>query len=482
MAEKGRTWGQDIMRGEWSAANGARRMERGNHSGCLHPASSGHDFGEEYTGGDAWGGEGTSIFDPVLCELVYTWFCPPGGLVLDPFAGGSVRGIVAAKLGRGYVGVDLRPEQVAANEHQWAEVARAGDGVASVKVSAASARLRFHGCDPDYIRTTCHASCCRSSQRQGGCLVTVHPSEQAAIEQLGGVVEGGLLQPRDGEHGCPFQDADGLCSLHDTEAKPFGCIASPFTLNTNGTLIVRNRYKSLKCYQKNQGMPAYRAFRASIDLIFGENEAQRIIDHLEAGGGDMMATPLPGAASVLLENDRIKHGANVTVTAPRWVVGDSANISALAPGEYDLVFSCPPYGDLEKYSEDPADLSNLDWAEFLVAYRNIVAQAVGLLKPDRFAVFVVGEFRDKQGNYRGLVPETVRAFEDAGAHLYNEAILVTAVGSLPIRVGKAFCSSRKLGKTHQNVLVFVKGSGKKAAQACGEVEVYEQDQTQDVGA
>ena len=40
-------------------------------------------------------GSGTSIFDPVLCEIAYRWFCPPGGLVLDPFAGGSVRGIIA---------------------------------------------------------------------------------------------------------------------------------------------------------------------------------------------------------------------------------------------------------------------------------------------------------------------------------------------------------------------------------------------------
>src|SRR5271154_2766551 len=50
---------------------------------------------------------GTSVFDPVLCEIVYRWFCPYGGLVLDPFAGGSVRGIVASKCGRRYIGMDL---------------------------------------------------------------------------------------------------------------------------------------------------------------------------------------------------------------------------------------------------------------------------------------------------------------------------------------------------------------------------------------
>lgn len=31
-------------------------------------------------------GEGSSIFDPVVCKLAYRWFCPHGGMVLDPFA------------------------------------------------------------------------------------------------------------------------------------------------------------------------------------------------------------------------------------------------------------------------------------------------------------------------------------------------------------------------------------------------------------
>jgi hypothetical protein len=54
--------------------------------------------------------------------------------------------------------------------------------------------------------------------------------------------------------------------------------------------------------------------------------------------------------------------------------------------------------------------------------------------------------------------------------LYNEAILVTAVGSLPIRVGRQFEAGRKLGKTHQNVLVFLKGDARRATAAIGPVE------------
>ena len=59
-----------------------------------------------------------SIFDPVLCETMYTWFGKPNGTILDPFAGGSVRGIVASYKQMNYTGFDIRPEQIEANEAQ----------------------------------------------------------------------------------------------------------------------------------------------------------------------------------------------------------------------------------------------------------------------------------------------------------------------------------------------------------------------------
>lgn len=52
---------------------------------------------------------GTSIFDPVLCELMYKWFTPrEGSIIIDPFAGGSVRGVVAEQCGYQYRGIELR--------------------------------------------------------------------------------------------------------------------------------------------------------------------------------------------------------------------------------------------------------------------------------------------------------------------------------------------------------------------------------------
>lgn len=61
-----------------------------------------------------------SIFDPVLCEISYKWFTTDEAKILDPFAGGSVRGIVAGCLGRSYVGIDLNKSQLEANEEQSA--------------------------------------------------------------------------------------------------------------------------------------------------------------------------------------------------------------------------------------------------------------------------------------------------------------------------------------------------------------------------
>jgi len=37
--------------------------------------------------------ESNSTFDPALTELMYHWFCKKEGKILDPFAGGSIRGI-----------------------------------------------------------------------------------------------------------------------------------------------------------------------------------------------------------------------------------------------------------------------------------------------------------------------------------------------------------------------------------------------------
>lgn len=231
---------------------------------------------------------GTSIFDPALCEVVYKWFTAENDFIIDPFAGGSVRGIVAVEMGRHYCGVDLRQEQVDANR----------------------------------------------------------------------------------------QNASDIC----------------------------------------------------------------------------------------------------TDEQPTWVCGDSVNIKALAGGDYDFIMTCPPYGDLEVYSDDPADISNMSEDDFDETYKRILHNTADMLKDNRFACVVVGNYRDKKGYLRDLVGITVRAMEEAGLHYYNDIIYVTPAGSLPVRASVSFQRTRKIGKQHQYVLIFVKGNAKIATKRLGEVEVGEADE------
>jgi DNA modification methylase len=256
------------------------------------------ELGDTSFAGAEYSGAGTgapSVFDPVLCELMYRWFCPPEGLVLDPFAGGSVRGIVASVLGLHYTGVDLSEKQVKAN------------------------------------------------RKQANAMV---------------------------------------------KAKTF-----------------------------------------------------------------------------------------IRKLAPSWVVGDSSSLSTMGLGKFDFLFTCPPYFDLEQYSDDPNDLSNQgEYADFVKLYHSIIKQMGKHLKKNRFACVVVSDIRDKAtGYYRGFVKDTIIAFEKAGLALYNDAILATPLGSLPIRTQHQFGVSRKLGKAHQNVLIFVKGDPILACEACAPFDIEEED-------
>lgn len=228
-------------------------------------------------------GNGTSIFDPVLCEILYSWFSKEGDAIIDPFSGGSVRGIVASCLNRQYTGIDLRPEQIEANEKQ----------------------------------------------------------------------------------------ANNIC-------------------------------------KKNK---------------------------------------------------------------PKYITGDSAKIlPTIKDNSFDFCLSCPPYSDLEVYSDLPDDLSNMPYDKFFEIYSDIIKNIYPKLKDDAFVAWVVGEIRDKNGNMRGFVPETIKAFKDAGFNLYNEMILTTMLGTSMLRT-KAFQSSRKVVKVHQNVLIFCKGDAKKITKRLGKVEI-----------
>jgi hypothetical protein len=148
---------------------------------------------------------------------------------------------------------------------------------------------------------------------------------------------------------------------------------------------------------------------------------------------------------------------------PKWITGDAKDLNRLLPKRklYDLIFTSPPYYGLEVYSKSKGDASTFgSYKQFLTWYQAVFHQAVSRLRDNRFLVIKVGEIRDRRGVYRNFVGDTVRLFVRLGLHYYNEAILVTPAGTLPIRAPKNFLRWRKMGKSHQNILVFYKGEPK----------------------
>lgn len=142
----------------------------------------------------------------------------------------------------------------------------------------------FRPCDPDFIRDVCHAACCRSTTDPTGIAVTVTPVEIAGVIARGATVDytTGRVNPVDRR--CPFQHPEThLCNIHTTDDYPSGCLMSPFTINTNLTLIVRNRYRLLKCFKAADAVPVAIAHRASLERIFGAAATAVIIHHVTTG-------------------------------------------------------------------------------------------------------------------------------------------------------------------------------------------------------
>lgn len=172
-----------------------------------------------------------------------------------------------------------------------------------------------------------------------------------------------------------------------------------------------------------------------------------------------------------LNNERVE-GMNA-----RYICDDGQNVAQhIEPESQDLLFSCPPYFDLEKYSDLPNDASNQgSYEDFIKILENAFTGAVSCLKENRFAAICVGDVRDKNtGFYYDFCGDIKRIFKQNGMRLYNEIILVEQTASTALRASR-YMDSRKVAKTHQHLLVFFKGDPKKIKKEFPKIEYKEED-------
>ncbi len=141
-----------------------------------------------------------------------------------------------------------------------------------------------------------------------------------------------------------------------------------------------------------------------------------------------------------------------------YICDDGRNVAKhIDEGSQDLLFSCPPYYDLEVYSDDPNDASNQPtYEDFYKILDDAFTDAIKCLKDNRFAVIVVGDIRDKKGAYYNFPNDIIQTFTRNGLVLYNNIKLLTPLGTAQIRASK-YMKSRKVAHVYQDVLVFYKG-------------------------
>lgn len=502
---------------------------------------------------------GTSIFDPVLAELMYRWFSPANSHILDPWAGGSVRGLVAARLGREYTGIELRPEQVQANRDQ-SELANGPLPFALAAGPGLSDREPPIPEDftPDLTPIEDHAGILvkrEDAWTRGGASGAKSRAMFAVAEGTPGIITAGARNSAQIERAALVAKALGIpARLHtlpgkDTAEMSTARRAGAEILQANGTrmTVVKKRFRD-----DAAARPDWASFPFGMDHeVYLQQVAEQtanIPDTVQRvvvpyGSGMTLAGVLNGladngradlpvlAVSVGQEGHEyldnyapgwerrvtiVKHptpydkpapnirlgdldldpiyeakcieylepgdllwtvGIRASVAAerverrapdnpaPYWIVGESTEELEKLPAEkYDMVIGCPPYYDLEVYSDDPRDMSNLAPADFDAAMIANIQAVADRMKPDSYAVFIVGAVRNKKGHLMDMRSLMVRAAGAAGLTFHNDAILVTATGTVAVRAARGFIATRVLGRTHQDVLVFLKGDRKRAAE------------------
>ncbi len=121
---------------------------------------------------------------------------------------------------------------------------------------------------------------------------------------------------------------------------------------------------------------------------------------------------------------------------------------------FDCAITCPPYHDLEVYSDQPDDISTLgSYAEFNASMWLCAQAHRERMKPGSFVCIIVGLFRDKHGELIDFPAHTVQNFCEAGFLYWQHIILSKNFASAAVRAGNAW-KGQKLVPRHENLLVF----------------------------
>jgi len=121
----------------------------------------------------------------------------------------------------------------------------------------------------------------------------------------------------------------------------------------------------------------------------------------------------------------------------------------------DLVMTCPPYHQLEKYESVDGQLSDLKTYEEFLDMIEICGKNINrVLKPGGFCVWVCGDWREG-GKFRSFHSDSIDLFEKARLITHDIIIMKNKSPFAAMQIGKV-AAKRYTSKIHEYVLVFRK--------------------------
>jgi DNA modification methylase len=132
---------------------------------------------------------------------------------------------------------------------------------------------------------------------------------------------------------------------------------------------------------------------------------------------------------------------------------DCLNISEHLKKDVDLIFTCPPYFNIEKYESCKGQLSDINnYTEFLGELEIRLSVATTFLKKDCYVCIVVGDWRN--GNLISFHKDVMNILQKLGLLFWDCIILETVTRDIAAKRVGQFLPRKYLAKTHEYLLVF----------------------------
>lgn len=196
-----------------------------------------------------------------------------------------------------------------------------------------------------------------------------------------------------------------------------------------------------------------------IIVRYGGKQGSHILDAFAGGPPRGLVSTIMGYRYTGLEIRQEQIDENMALlkklklTGAAYVKSDGRFLDSLGD-KFDCAITCPPYYDLEKYSDAPDDLSNLhSYGEFNGSMFLCACSHRMVMKPGSFVCIICGLFRDKKGELIDFPSDTVTNFRDAGFIYWQHIILSKNFASAALRASNAWCG-QKLVPRHENLLIF----------------------------